>query len=102
MYSNGCMTSAPPNFGIGRDEIRRRNYIRPEQIPYTNVVGNAIDSGLFAETQAKAQALADWDGFPARRAASRGPGQAARHRPRLLHRGLGRPAQRMGAGALRS
>ena len=23
--------------GIGRDEIRRRNYIRPEQIPYTNV-----------------------------------------------------------------
>ncbi|MFZ4408315.1 MAG: xanthine dehydrogenase family protein molybdopterin-binding subunit [Paracraurococcus sp.] len=55
-------------FGIGRDEIRRRNYIRPEQIPYTNVVGNAIDSGLFAETQGKAMALADWEGFPARRA----------------------------------
>ena len=62
-------------FGIGRDEIRRRNYIRPEQIPYTNVVGNAIDSGLFAETQAKAQALADWAGFPARRAASTAQGR---------------------------
>jgi carbon-monoxide dehydrogenase large subunit len=62
-------------FGIGRDEIRRRNYIRPEQIPYTNVVGNAIDSGLFAETQGKAQALADWAGFPARRAASAAKGK---------------------------
>jgi carbon-monoxide dehydrogenase large subunit len=55
-------------FGIGRDEIRRRNTIRPEQIPYTNVVGNAIDSGRFAETMDKALALADWAGFPARRA----------------------------------
>jgi carbon-monoxide dehydrogenase large subunit len=56
--------------GIGRDEIRRRNYIRPEQIPYTNVVGNQIDSGLFSKTQDLALKLADWDGFSARRAAS--------------------------------
>ncbi|MBC4014715.1 xanthine dehydrogenase family protein molybdopterin-binding subunit [Siccirubricoccus deserti] len=62
-------------FGIGRDEIRRRNYIRPEQIPYTNVVGNAIDSGMFAETQEKALALADWAGFPARRAAAAAKGR---------------------------
>lgn len=62
-------------FGIGRDEIRRRNYIRPEQIPYTNVVGNAIDSGLFAETQGLALKLADWDGFAARRAASAAKGR---------------------------
>jgi carbon-monoxide dehydrogenase large subunit len=61
--------------GIGRDEIRRRNYIRPEQIPYTNVVGNAIDSGLFAETQAMALRLADWDGFPARKAAAAAAGK---------------------------
>ncbi|MBK1659575.1 xanthine dehydrogenase family protein molybdopterin-binding subunit [Paracraurococcus ruber] len=69
-------------FGIGRDEIRRRNYIKPAQIPYTNVVGNAIDSGLFAETQDRALALADWQGFPARRA------EAAR-RGRLRGIGLG-------------
>ncbi|SDB46426.1 xanthine dehydrogenase family protein molybdopterin-binding subunit [Belnapia rosea] len=61
--------------GIGREEIRRRNYIRPEQIPYVNVVGNAIDSGLFAETQARALALADWSGFPARRAEARAQGK---------------------------
>ncbi|MBX9699117.1 MAG: molybdopterin-dependent oxidoreductase, partial [Acetobacteraceae bacterium] len=68
--------------GLGRDEIRRRNYIRPEQIPYRNVAGNVIDSGRFAETQDKALALADWGGFPARRA------EAAR-RGRLRGIGLG-------------
>jgi len=57
-------------FDIGRDEIRRRNYIRPDQIPYRNVAGNVIDSGRFAETQDMATKLADWDGFAARRAES--------------------------------
>ncbi|MCA3387261.1 MAG: xanthine dehydrogenase family protein molybdopterin-binding subunit [Roseomonas sp.] len=55
-------------FGIGREEIRRRNYIRPDQIPYRNVAGNVIDSGRFAETQDMALNLADWQGFAARRA----------------------------------
>lgn len=55
-------------FGIGRDEIRRRNYVTPEQIPYRNTVGNLIDSGRFAETQDMALKLADWAGFPARKA----------------------------------
>ncbi len=57
-------------FGIGRDEIRRRNYVTPEQIPYTNVAGNVIDSGRFAETQGMALKLADWKNFPSRRAES--------------------------------
>ncbi len=57
-------------FGIGRDEIRRRNYIKPAQIPYRNAVGNAIDSGEFARTQELALQLADWAGFPARKAAA--------------------------------
>ena len=69
-------------FGIGREEIRRRNYIRPEQIPYRNSAGNEIDSGRFAETQEMALKLADWAGFPARRA------EAAR-RGRLRGIGLG-------------
>src|SRR5919202_6019517 len=63
LYDQGALA-----FGIGRDEIRRRNFIRPEQLPYRNVAGNAIDSGHFAETQAMALKLADWAGFPARRA----------------------------------
>ncbi|WP_431283996.1 xanthine dehydrogenase family protein molybdopterin-binding subunit [Humitalea sp. 24SJ18S-53] len=62
-------------FGIGRDEIRRRNYVRPDQIPYRNTAGNLIDSGHFAETQDMALDLADWAGFPARRAASEAAGK---------------------------
>jgi len=61
-------------YGIGRDEIRRRNYVRPEQMPFRNAVGNLIDSGDFAGTQAMALKLADWDGFPSRLAASRARG----------------------------
>jgi carbon-monoxide dehydrogenase large subunit len=60
-------------FGIGREEIRRLNYIRPDQIPYRNVAGNVIDSGHFAETQDMALNLADWQGFAERRA------EAAKH-----------------------
>ncbi|BBK44438.1 carbon monoxide dehydrogenase [Allostella vacuolata] len=56
-------------FGIGREEIRRRNFIRPEQLPYRNQVGMMIDSGLFAETMDQALAMADWSGFGGRRAA---------------------------------
>jgi carbon-monoxide dehydrogenase large subunit len=70
------------HFGLGRDEIRRRNYVRPDQIPYTNCVGNVLDSGDFAGTQALALKLADWEGFAARRA------EAAR-RGRLRGIGLG-------------
>ncbi|MGE0651771.1 MAG: xanthine dehydrogenase family protein molybdopterin-binding subunit [Alphaproteobacteria bacterium] len=57
-------------FGIGRDEIRRRNFIRPEQLPYKNQVGMVIDSGLFKETMEQALAKADWGGFGRRRAES--------------------------------
>ena len=51
-------------------EIRRRNLIAPEQLPYRTAVGTTIDSGAFVETMEKAWALADGDGFPARRARS--------------------------------
>jgi len=68
--------------GLGRDEIRRRNYVRPDQMPYTNCVGNVLDSGDFAGAQAKALDLAEWDGFAARR-------DAARARGRLRGIGIG-------------
>jgi carbon-monoxide dehydrogenase large subunit len=68
-------------FGIGREEIRRRNFIRPEQLPYRNQVGMVIDSGLFAETMDQALAKADWAGFSPRR--------AARHDGKLRGIGLG-------------
>ncbi|WP_184382200.1 xanthine dehydrogenase family protein molybdopterin-binding subunit [Roseococcus suduntuyensis] len=69
-------------FGISREEIRARNYVKPGQIPYVNCAGNEIDSGRFEETQQQALALMDWDGFAARQAESRARGK-------LRGRGLG-------------
>ncbi|HJU19067.1 MAG TPA: xanthine dehydrogenase family protein molybdopterin-binding subunit [Stellaceae bacterium] len=69
-------------FGIGRDEIRRRNFIREGQLPYRNQVGMVIDSGHFQETMERALAASDWAGFAARRA-------EARRRGRLRGIGLG-------------
>ena len=67
---------------LDRDEIRRRNFIRPEQLPYKNRVGLLIDSGHFQETMEKALERADWGGFDKRRA-------EARRRGKLRGIGLG-------------
>ncbi|WP_167752910.1 xanthine dehydrogenase family protein molybdopterin-binding subunit [Pusillimonas caeni] len=62
--------------GLGRDEIRRRNFIQPEQLPYrtgmfTRDGGEmTYDSGNYVEAQRRALELIDWDGFEARRAAA--------------------------------
>lgn len=69
-------------FNVTREEIRARNYVRPEQVPYTNCAGNVLDSGRFEETQDRALTLADWDGFAARAADSRARGK-------LRGRGIG-------------
>jgi aerobic carbon-monoxide dehydrogenase large subunit len=61
--------------GLGRDEIRRRNFIRPEQLPYKNRVGLLIDSGHFQETMEKALQHSDWAGFEKRRDEARRHGK---------------------------
>jgi carbon-monoxide dehydrogenase large subunit len=66
---------------IGRDEIRRRNLIPPEHLPYrTHVVTRdglpmTYDSGDYPECQRRALAAADWADFPARQAAARARGR---------------------------
>jgi carbon-monoxide dehydrogenase large subunit len=49
-------------------ELRRRNMIPPERMPYTNAVGQTYDSGAFEKILDQGLALADWNGFAARRA----------------------------------
>ena len=51
---------------LSPDEIRRRNFIVPSQLPYTNPVGEVIDSGNFTEHLEKAMKLADWKNFSKR------------------------------------
>jgi carbon-monoxide dehydrogenase large subunit len=56
--------------GIAPEEIRRRNFISAQAMPYKTLTGHEYDSGEFALVLDKCLALADWKGFEARRAAA--------------------------------
>ncbi|MGQ7791318.1 xanthine dehydrogenase family protein molybdopterin-binding subunit [Faunimonas sp. B44] len=56
-------------------ELRRRNLIAPEQVPYRTPLGHLYDSGDFGALLDKGLAEADWAGFAARRAASEAQGK---------------------------
>ena len=56
--------------GIDRVELRRRNFIQPDQFPYQTPVALNYDSGNYQATLASAMKAADWDGFDARRTAA--------------------------------
>lgn len=58
------------DLGLDSLEIRRRNYIKPEAMHYTNAMGEVYDTGTFGALQERAIELADWNGFEARKAAS--------------------------------
>lgn len=58
---------AASEIGIDPVELRRRNLIQSNQIPYTNVVRQVYDSGDFRHILESALETADWDGFAARR-----------------------------------
>ncbi|MBX9829586.1 MAG: xanthine dehydrogenase family protein molybdopterin-binding subunit [Xanthobacteraceae bacterium] len=55
-------------------ELRRRNTIPPQAMPYKTPLTFTYDSGRFEENMSRTMKLADWQGFPARRkeAATRG------------------------------
>ena len=61
--------------GIDRIDLRRRNLIPQDKLPYLNPVGLTYECGAFHENMEAAQGLAHWDEFPARRAASEGRGK---------------------------
>jgi aerobic carbon-monoxide dehydrogenase large subunit len=66
---------AAPRLGLDPIEIRRRNLVPRAAMPYRNVMGLTYDCGDFAENMRRALALADWAGFPARRAAAAARGR---------------------------
>ena len=61
--------------GLDRLEIRRRNLIRRDQLPYRTAMGLTYDSGDFLENMASVAALADWSGATARKAAAKKRGK---------------------------
>ena len=60
------MDAAAEQLGLAPDEIRRRNFVRPEDLPFTNHAGVTMHSGDFAGTLARALERADWAGFGGR------------------------------------
>ncbi len=66
---------AAEEHGFDRVELRRRNLIAPEAMPFTNAVGVTYDSGDYAAGMGEALEAADWAGFETRRAASRRRGR---------------------------
>ncbi|MBS28041.1 MAG: carbon monoxide dehydrogenase, partial [Alphaproteobacteria bacterium] len=69
------MDHAARQIGIDRIELRRRNFIKPEQMPYTTSLDQVYDSGEFEAEMDKALALADWGTFEARRSESEANGK---------------------------
>ena len=71
---------AARQLGVSAQELRRRNFIKPEAMPHRTALGLTYDSGEFARNMDQALAAADLAGFPARRAETRSRGR---------YRGLG-------------
>src|SRR5204863_6200947 len=61
--------------GIDRIELRRRNLVPESMMPYTNPCGMVYDSGHYHQVMQRVLELADWRGFPARRAKTKAGGK---------------------------
>ena len=68
------LDAAARQIGMDPRTIRKVNYIKPAQFPYTNAVGQVYDSGAFAKMLERASDLADWNGFAARKKAAKKKG----------------------------
>lgn len=52
--------------GVDRNTLRKRNFVKPSQMPYRTPVGRVYDTGDFAGHLAAGMERADWKGFPSR------------------------------------
>jgi carbon-monoxide dehydrogenase large subunit len=58
-----AIDSLARDVGVPTDEIRRRNYIQPDQFPYPSVAGLSFDSGNYEPTLTKALDLIGYHGL---------------------------------------
>ena len=66
---------AARELGIDPVEIRRRNFVKPDQFPYTTPVALQYDTGNYDATMDKLVEIADLDGFQSRAKASEASGK---------------------------
>jgi aerobic carbon-monoxide dehydrogenase large subunit len=66
---------AAAEHGFDPIELRRKNFIPPEAMPYRTANGTVYDCGEFEKVMDKALGIADWKGFPGRRERSQREGR---------------------------
>jgi carbon-monoxide dehydrogenase large subunit len=81
-YMERLIDMAAREMGVDRVELRRRNHIRPRQMPYKAPSGMNYDSGDFTAVLDKALVAADWHGFERRK-------QESAKRNKMRGRGIG-------------
>lgn len=81
-YMERLIDTAAAEMGLDPVELRRRNHIQPDELPYKAPSGSLYDSGNFPAILDAALDAADWKGFPARQ-------QESATRGRLRGRGIG-------------
>ncbi len=67
--------TAAHEMGIDRAEIRRKNFIQPDQMPFDTNTGWTYDTGDYAAALDKCLSLSEWDGYESRQAASAAAGK---------------------------
>lgn len=67
--------AAARDLAIAPDMLRKRNFIKPQAMPYRTATGKVYDSGEFAGHMTRAQEIADWKGFNRRLALSKKTGK---------------------------
>ena len=72
---------AAEHIGMDALELRKKNLISPNSMPYRNAVGSVYDSGDYKTNMDRATKLADWDTFDTRK-------KDAYKRGKLLGRGF--------------
>ncbi len=82
-----CIDKLARELGMDPIAIRRKNFIQPDQFPYTTPVGLVYDTGNYDAVMDKLEEIADIKGFAAG-ARRRRPRAAARSGYQRLYRGL--------------
>lgn len=67
--------AAAREIDMDRAELRRINFITPEEMPHSTLTGWVYDTGDYATALDKARGIADWDGYDARKAESEAQGR---------------------------
>ncbi|HUQ74371.1 MAG TPA: xanthine dehydrogenase family protein molybdopterin-binding subunit, partial [Burkholderiales bacterium] len=74
-YTERLIDEAAREMGIDRMELRRRNHVKPAEIPYKNAAQMTVDSGDFGAVFEKTLAAGDVKNFAQRKAESKSRGK---------------------------